>query len=136
MVALRDRIAARNQQIERLARKGGTMLPDGLGLPAFKQQYFELTREQMSLGEVSELLRRVYEQTRVEEANPVPTFSVLDAPEVAERRSRPKRAMTVCIAVALSMLFSIGFIQWQQVRAGRESHPGAGSLAQASAEAA
>ena len=134
VVALRDRIAARNRQIEALARKGGTMLPEGLGLPAFQQQYFELTREQMSLTAVSELLRRVYEQTRVEEANPVPTFSVLDAPELAERRSRPKRAMTVCIALALSMLYSIGFIQWQEMRAAGRSQPGA--LPQTSAEAA
>ena len=110
---LRDRIAELNRQIDRLARHGGTMLLKGQELPALKQEYLQLTREQMSLTAVSELLRRVYEQARVEEANPVPSFSLLDAADLPERHSRPKRAMTVALALVLTMAASLGYLQWR-----------------------
>lgn len=113
---LRDRIGELNRQIEHLARHGGTMLVKGAELPALKQEYVRLTREQMSLTAVSELLRRLYEQARVEESNPVATFSVLDAADLPERHSRPKRGLTVVMAFALSAACSIGFLQWQESR--------------------
>ena len=113
---MRERIAELRRQISRLGRQGGTMLLKGSELPALKQQYLALNREQISLSAVSELLRRFYEQARVEEANPVPTFSVLDAAELPERHSRPQRGMTVLLALALSMALSVGHLQWQEMR--------------------
>jgi uncharacterized protein involved in exopolysaccharide biosynthesis len=113
---LRERINELRRQIDRLARQGGTMLIKGADLPALKQEYVQLTREQMSLTAVSELLRRVYEQARVEESNPVPTFSVLDAADLPERHSRPKRAVTVALALALAIAGSLGVLQWQEMR--------------------
>ena len=111
--ALRDRIGELHHQIDKLARSGGTMLIKGQELPEMKQQYVRLTREQMSLTAVSELLRRFYEQARVEEANPVPTFSVLDDAELPERHSRPRRGLTVAVAVALAMAGSVVWLQWR-----------------------
>jgi uncharacterized protein involved in exopolysaccharide biosynthesis len=128
---LTDRIAELKRQIDRLARQGGTMLIKGAALPALKQEYVKLTREQVSLTAVSELLRRVYEQARVEEANPVPTFSLLDAADVPERHSRPKRGLTVALALALSIACSLGVLQWREIRAART---GAAPVARATPE--
>jgi tyrosine-protein kinase Etk/Wzc len=110
---LHDRIGELHHQIDKLAHGGGTLLLRGTELPAMKQQYLQLTREQMSLMAVSELLRKFYEQARVEEANPVPTFSVLDAAELPERHSRPRRGLTVLVAMALAVGASVVWLQWR-----------------------
>lgn len=110
---LHDRIGALNGQLDKLARRGGTLMVRGNALPEIKEQYTRLTADQMSLAAVIELLRRFYEQARVEESNPVPTFSVLDAAEIPERHARPRRGLTVIVAVALAMAGSLGWLQWQ-----------------------
>jgi tyrosine-protein kinase Etk/Wzc len=110
VAVLRDRLGELNRQMRELTSHGGTLLLKSDDLPALKQDYLKLTREQQSLMAVSELLRRVYEQARVEEANPVPMFSVLDAAEVPELRSSPRRGLTVAIALALSLSASLGIL--------------------------
>jgi uncharacterized protein involved in exopolysaccharide biosynthesis len=110
---LRDRIGELRRQLDRLARQGGTLLIRGVELPALKEEYVRLTRELTSLTAVAELLRRAYEQSRVEEANPVPTFSVLDAAELPERHSRPRRALTVVVVLALAAAGSLVHLLWR-----------------------
>ena len=110
--SLRDRIAELDRQVGQLDRTGGVMQPRGKDLPALRQRYIELTREQTSLIAVAELLRRAREQARVEEANPVPTFSVLDAAEIPERHSSPQRRLTVLVALALCACASLGWLWW------------------------
>jgi uncharacterized protein involved in exopolysaccharide biosynthesis len=114
---LSDQIAELQHQIDMLARRGGTLIPQATALPALKQEYLQLTREQMSLMAVSELLRRVYEQARVEESNPVATFSVLDAADLPERHARPKRGLTVALCMAAAMTLSLVWLQRQPDRA-------------------
>ena len=111
---MRQRLAELDRQIDRLVRQGGSMRVKGAALPALKQQYLMLTREVASLTAVSELLRRLYEQARVEEANPVASFSILDAAELPERHARPKRAVTVVLALGLCAAFSIGWTWWRE----------------------
>jgi len=115
--ALRDRSAELKRQIARLEQGGDALLPGGEKLPALKQEYLSLTREQSSLTAVSDALRRYYEQARVEEANPVPTFSVLDDAELPERHSRPARATTVALSTAISLAASIYYLMWRDRRA-------------------
>lgn len=116
---LSDRITELNRQIDGLARRGGALIPQARALPALKQDYLALTREQASLMAVSELLRRFYEQARVEESNPVSTFSVLDAADLPEHHSRPKRGLTVALALAAAIALSLGWIHVEGTRAPR-----------------
>jgi len=113
---LRDRLGELRHQLDRIARKGGTLLVTGDELPALKQEYLRLNREQVSLTAVSELLRRAYEQARVEEANPVPAFSMLDSANFPGRHSRPKRGLTVIMAMMLSAAVSLGYLYWREGR--------------------
>lgn len=124
---LSDRIAELRRQIDGLARRGGALIPQARALPALKQEYIALSREQASLTAVSELLRRFYEQARVEESNPVATFSVLDAADLPERHSRPKRGLTVALALAAAVALSLGWIHLDATRApsARPAHDGA-----------
>jgi uncharacterized protein involved in exopolysaccharide biosynthesis len=108
---LSDRIVELERQIGLLARRGGTFSPQATALPALKQEYLKLTRDQAGLMAVSELLRRFTEQARVEESNPVPTFSVLDAADLPERHARPKRGLTVALALAAAAALSIVWLQ-------------------------
>ncbi|MBI5709657.1 MAG: hypothetical protein HZC42_05020 [Candidatus Eisenbacteria bacterium] len=134
---LRDRIAELHHQIQKLARQGGTFLVKGTELPAMKQQYLALTREQLSLSEVAALLRKFYEQARVEEANPVPTFSILDAPELPERHARPRRGLTVLVAMMLAAAGSAAWLAWREARpAAVAAGHGAGAAEPAEAERA
>lgn len=114
--ALRDRIAELRRQTERVARQGGTLRPRGVDLPALKQRHLALGREQASLLAVGEVLRRLYEQARVEEANPVPSFSVLDAAELPERHARPRRGLVVALAVALCAAGSCAWVALAESR--------------------
>jgi uncharacterized protein involved in exopolysaccharide biosynthesis len=116
VTSIRDRIAELERQLRRMAHEGGTLLAKGDALPALRQRYVELVRDQASLVAVGEVLRRVYEQARVEEANPVPTFSVLDAPELPERHARPRRGLTVALALALAAAGSIVYLHWKDER--------------------
>lgn len=113
VAVLSDRLKELNRQLRELTSHGGALLLKSDDMPALKQDYLRLTREQQSLMAVSELLRRVYEQARVEESNPVPMFSVLDAAEIPERHSSPRRGLTVAIALALSLTASLGLLYTQ-----------------------
>jgi tyrosine-protein kinase Etk/Wzc len=117
--ALRDRAGELRRQLQRLQSSGAALLPGGDALPALKQEYLRLTREQASLLAVSEALRRVYEQARVEEANPVPTFSILDDAVLPERPSRPPRALTVLLSTALALAGSLFHLDRRESAAGR-----------------
>jgi uncharacterized protein involved in exopolysaccharide biosynthesis len=86
---LRDRIGELERQLQHMVHDGSALTPKGDALPALRERYGELVREQTSLVAVGELMRRVYEQARVEEANPVPTFSVLDAADLPEHARGP-----------------------------------------------
>ena len=133
---LSDRITELNRQIDGLARRGGALIPQARALPALKQDYLALTREQASLMAVSELLRRFYEQARVEESNPVSTFSVLDAADLPEHHSRPKRGLTVALALAAAIALSLGWIHLEATRAPRARRTSGTDGAERLAEAA
>lgn len=114
----RDRAAALRRQIARLAGGGTALGVPAERLPALKQQAVALLREQASLSAVGELLRRSYEQARVEEANPVPVFSVLDAADLPQRASFPRRGLTVALVFALT---AVGAIAWAAFGEAREA---------------
>ncbi len=111
--SLADRAAELRRQLARIQRDGDPLLPGGGALPALKERYLGLAREQQSLIAVGELLRRAYEQARVEEANPVPAFSVLDAADLPERPARPPRALALALAALVS---AAGSIAWMERR--------------------
>jgi uncharacterized protein involved in exopolysaccharide biosynthesis len=107
------RRAEMERQLAAMARQGATFATPGAGLPALTQQYVTLTRELQGLMTVSEILRRMVEQARVEESSPVAAFSVLDQAELPERHSRPQRGLLVALALVLTAAMSLGWFAWQ-----------------------
>lgn len=113
VAVLKERIAELRRQSTRLVREGGTLLVSGEALPALREEYVRRHREHASRIAVADLLRRVYEQARVDEANPVAAFSVLDAAELPERHTRPKRALIVMLSLALAFAASLAWLEWR-----------------------
>lgn len=113
VATLRDRIGELDRQLQHMVKDGSALTPKGDALPALRERYAELVREQTSLVAVGELMRRVYEQARVEEANPVPTFSLLDAADLPEHHARPHRALIVVLSLALAFAGSTAWLHWR-----------------------
>ena len=110
--SLRDRIAELDRQAQAMSAQGDVMQPSGQDLPALRQTYLQLTRDHQGLVAVAELMRRAREQARVEESNPVPAFSLLDAAELPERHARPQRGLIVVLALALCAFGSLARLWW------------------------
>jgi tyrosine-protein kinase Etk/Wzc len=130
------RRAEMQRQLTAMARQGATFATPGVELPALTQQYVTMNRELDGLVAVSEILRRMVEQARVEEASPVAAFSVLDGADLPERHSRPQRGLLVALALVLTAAMSLGWLAWQDAHGRGDAaatvfpfrHPGTGDV--------
>ena len=76
-------------------------------IPELTLQYAKLMRRVEILGQLEQLLRQQYEESRIEQVNPTSTVNVLDTAIPAIRKFRPKRKLIVLVAGAASLFFSI-----------------------------
>ena len=76
-------------------------------VPDLTLQYAKLMRRVEILGQLEQLLRQQYEESRIEQVNPTSTINVLDRGRPAIRKSRPKRMLIVIVAGSASLFFSI-----------------------------
>lgn len=79
-------------------------------LPLMGSEYMDLSRRVEILESVYEILTKDYELAKVEEAREIPTVKVIDPPELAERRSYPRRTMIVAIGLTITFLISATWI--------------------------
>jgi len=79
-------------------------------VPSLSLELARLTREVKIQEAVFELLTQQYEQAKIQEAKDTPTIQVLDKASPPEKRSRPKRADLVGIAVVASLFLSVIFV--------------------------
>jgi len=75
-------------------------------LPLMGSKYLDLSRDVKVLEAVYEILTRDYELARVQEAKEIPSVKVLDAPDLAENRSFPRRKLVVAIWLFIFFAFS------------------------------
>ena len=109
-------IAVLKQQLRQM--RGSSAIPDTspelmpsfADLPTLGVTYLNLWRENKILNTVYEVLTQQLELARVEEAKELPTVRVLDQPNVAEQRVRPRRKMIVLISCVLSLVFGVSWI--------------------------
>ncbi len=76
-------------------------------VPDITLQYAKLMRRVEILGQLEQLLRQQYEESRIEQKNPTSTINILDRAKPAIRKFRPKRMFIVIVAGAASLFFSI-----------------------------
>jgi len=94
--------------------RNSTSLDDILSLgnsPVIALSYLRLQRELEIQTKILTFLLPVYEQAKIEEKKETPTILVLDTPEVAEKKTKPKRLTMVLLSLIGSLaLFSIGSV--------------------------
>jgi capsule polysaccharide export protein KpsE/RkpR len=113
-------IQAENAELEReinqlsgLSKKAGTSdsgstsaYPSIGELPALGVTYYDLERQVRVDEALWDALTKQYELARVQEAKEIPTIQVLDAPNVPNYKSAPRRTIIVIVCTFLSFVLS------------------------------
>ncbi|MGO9326021.1 MAG: GumC family protein [Terracidiphilus sp.] len=96
---------------------GDQIYPSLRKLPLLGEQYTDLYREVTVQETIYELLTKQRELVKVEEARELPVLRVLDAADMPERHSSPKRATVIALSFVLSagigMLLVLLSAYWQ-----------------------
>src|SRR6202050_369635 len=113
--SLRARVGELQQQLDKLSGTGahratapavmnsdppntGNEFPSIRELPLLGVRWADLYRQTKIQETVFELLTQQYELTKIQEAKEIPVVKVLDAAEVPERRSFPRRTLIVLLS--------------------------------------
>lgn len=105
------------------SEKNGTansgLYPSLRQLPRLAVPYANLYREVRIQETVYELLSQQYEMARIEEAKDMPVVSVLDKPQVAEKKSFPPRLLTMFLltisSLGITAVFLLFLNSWKHV---------------------
>ncbi len=79
-------------------------------LPRLGLENARLVREVEMKNMIQEILIPQYEQAKLEENKNIPTLQLIDEPQVALNKAKPKRAYIVIGATILSFIFSLTFL--------------------------
>jgi capsule polysaccharide export protein KpsE/RkpR len=79
-------------------------------LPQLSVRWANLYRNVRIHETVFDLLSEEYETARIEEVKSIPTVSVIDVPELPERKSGPHRTLIVLVATLLSIVMTAAFL--------------------------
>src|ERR1700692_2518145 len=100
---------------------GASLYPSLRQLPRLAVPYADLYRRVRIQETVFELLSQQYEMARIEEAKDTPVVSVIDYPQLAEKRSFPPRAITLLSLTLFSLGIASFFIlmrdRWRHIDA-------------------
>ena len=95
-----------------------SLYPSLRRLPLLGYTYEDLYRRTKIQETAYEMLTKQYELAKVEEAKEVPSVRVLDAPEVPERKTAPKRLIIMLVsaflASALAAAWTVGQARWME----------------------
>lgn len=128
--SMQARVDELQRQIQNLGGKSGSagdvanadgdaLYPTIRKLPVLGVQYADLLRTAKVQEAVFEVLTQEYELAKVQEAKEVPSVKVLDAPNIAERKSFPPRRVITIVGTLLTfvgaMLWIIGRDRWEHL---------------------
>lgn len=103
-------------------KASGQEFPSIRQLPLLGVKWADLYRETKVQEAVYELLTQQYELAKIEEAKEIPTVKILDAANVPERKSGPKRRIIVIFGVLLAfgggVVWLLGRSAWRQMDPG------------------
>lgn len=107
----------------------GQPYPSMRELPVLGTTYLDFSRQLATEDEAYKVLTQRYELAKVQEVEELPTIMVLVQPEVAERRTSPRRTIIVILGMLFSLFAGIGWIItsriWTTID---ESHPAKATL--------
>jgi len=99
-------------QLSQIVAKGDidNIMPSFTNLPESSLQYARLLREVEIQNKILEIILPQYEQAKMEENKNTPSIQIIDHPQVAINKTKPKRAYIVIAATMMAFLLSILFI--------------------------
>ncbi|MEJ2664389.1 MAG: hypothetical protein P8107_10175, partial [Spirochaetia bacterium] len=126
VIQLRDQIRQKKRLINELKSGGGSFSKAPVPLseiPDLERQYAQLSMEVKIQSELYSMMRKELEKSKIEEADTMPVFQLLDDYEVPLVKDGPKRAI-VCIvftlgAFVISILLAFIFEYFKGVK----NHP-------------
>lgn len=83
------------------------LLGYGRDLPALMKEYLRLAREIAIHSEIFSFITTKYEESKLREAQDIPTINLLDYPDVPDLRSAPRRAFLVITTGVLMTILTI-----------------------------
>ncbi len=106
-----EELAGMKEQLKKLEAGGdksygSTIIPTG-EVPALSVEYLRKLREFKFQETLYEMLSKMYESARLDEASDVSSIQVVDSAVVPEKRSKPKRTLTVVLATVLGFFFAV-----------------------------
>jgi uncharacterized protein involved in exopolysaccharide biosynthesis len=117
---VRARIDELQRQIQKMGSTrpdvGGTAIDPGQLYPSMRQlpllgaTYLELSRQLAIEESVYETLTKQFELAKVQEAKELPTVNVLDQPDLAERRTSPRRTIIVILGSIFSFFAGVAWL--------------------------
>jgi capsule polysaccharide export protein KpsE/RkpR len=94
------------KELQNGGKKGNNLvsLPPLSEIPDITLEYYRRYRDVQIYNKILEFVLPQYEKARLEEAKDIPAVQLLDYPQVAEKKAKPKRAFVV---LAITFLFLI-----------------------------
>jgi capsule polysaccharide export protein KpsE/RkpR len=132
--AVRGRINELQSQLRKMSGAGESvdgatlrtdqLFPSVRKLPLLGFTYYDLYRQVAMQETLYEALNKQYEFAKVQEAKEIPPIKMLDAPDLAERRSYPHRSIIVVFGILVSALAGVVWIIAGELwKATADSHP-------------
>lgn len=98
------------------------IIPSFTNLPENSLQYARLLREVEIQNKILEIILPQYEQAKMEENKNTPSIQIIDHPQVAINKAKPKRAYIVIAATMMAFLLSFIYIYADNRTADLRSH--------------
>jgi tyrosine-protein kinase Etk/Wzc len=92
------------------ASQPASVFPPATSVPRLRHEAERLFRDQKVQEALFAMLTQQFERARISEARDTSTFQILDAPLVAQRKSRPKRVLIICSGLMVGLLFGVAWV--------------------------
>lgn len=98
---------SRAQLMESIGEQYPAIMLDYEKLPEYGKQYFDLKTALTIQMEIQKVLVPLYEQAAMEEQKSMTTISIVDKPQIAEKKAAPKRLILILVIILITGIAQI-----------------------------
>lgn len=98
---------SRKQMLERIGKEYPSLILDYEQLPEYGKTFFDLKAALTIQVEIQKVLVPLYEQSVMEEQKSMTSISLVDRPEIAEKKAAPKRLILLLVVILITGIFQL-----------------------------
>jgi len=98
---------SRKQMLSRIGEEYPSLILDFDQLPDYGKTFFDLTAALTIQIEIQKVLVPLFEQSMMEEQKSMTSISIVDFPEIAEKKAAPKRMILIFIIILITGIFQL-----------------------------